>query len=232
MLFFEQEARAIFKTPEFTIKAIRNAIYTPMTPKQRAFKRAFDFVVALIVLIMILPVMVMVAIAIKIDDPKGPVFFMQERVGEGGKLFRMFKFRSMVANAEALAAQVSRTDVNGNIIHKVRNDPRVTRVGRIIRKTSLDELPQFINVLLGEMSLVGPRPELPRIVDTYETWQHERFNVPQGITGWWQVTGRSDKPCHLNTDQDIFYIRNYSILLDLKILFMTVPALLRGEGAF
>jgi exopolysaccharide biosynthesis polyprenyl glycosylphosphotransferase len=232
MLSLKYQKSAILLSQNFPVKAIRNAIYNPLTSRQRMIKRAFDFVVSAVLLFMILPVMVMVAIAIKIDDPNGPVFFRQERVGEGGKLFKMFKFRSMVANAEALAAQVSETDENGNVIHKVRNDPRVTRVGRIIRKTSFDELPQFINVLLGEMSLVGPRPELPRIVDTYETWQHERFNVPQGITGWWQVTGRSDKPCHLNTDQDIYYIRNYSILLDLKILFMTLPALLQGKGAF
>jgi exopolysaccharide biosynthesis polyprenyl glycosylphosphotransferase len=232
MLSLKYQKSAILLSQNFPVKAIRNALCNPLTSRQRMIKRAFDFVVSAILLFMILPVMVMVAIAIKIDDPKGSVFFMQERVGEGGKLFKMFKFRSMVANAEALAAQVSQLDENGNVIHKIRNDPRVTRVGRNIRKTSLDELPQFINVLLGEMSLVGPRPELPRIVDTYETWQHERFNVPQGITGWWQVTGRSDKPCHLNTDQDIYYIRNYSILLDLKILFMTLPALLQGKGAF
>ena len=229
MLFFKEQAHSLTQTPEFTIKAVRQAIVAPMTARQRWVKRAFDFVVSLIVLVMILPVLGLVALAIKLDDPEGPVFFKQERVGEGGKLFKMYKFRSMVVNAEALATAVSQVDAAGNVIHKVRNDPRVTRIGRLIRKTSLDELPQFINVIKGEMSLVGPRPELPRIVDTYESWQHERFHAPQGITGWWQVTGRSDKPCHLNTDQDLYYIRNYSILLDIKIMLMTIPALLKGQ---
>jgi len=160
------------------------------------------------------------------------VFFRQLRVGENGRMFKMYKFRSMVVNAEALQAKVNQKDENGNIIHKTRNDPRVTRIGRILRKTSLDELPQFINVIKGEMSLVGPRPELPWLVEKYEPWQRQRFAVPQGITGWWQVNGRSDKPCHLNTDQDLYYIENYSFWLDIRILIKTVPALLKGKGAF
>jgi exopolysaccharide biosynthesis polyprenyl glycosylphosphotransferase len=204
---------------------------TGLTPRQRMMKRAFDFSVALIVLLLILPVLVVLAIAIRLDS-EGPVFFKQVRIGENGKPFKMYKFRSMVVNAEKLQAQINQTDIDGNTIHKMRNDPRVTRIGRILRKTSLDELPQFINVLLGEMSLVGPRPELPWLVEEYEPWQRQRFAVPQGITGWWQVNGRSDKPCHLNTDQDIYYIQNYSFLLDIKILLMTVPALLQGKGAF
>ena len=202
-----------------------------LSPSQRMAKRAFDLVTATAIFVAILPVMALVAIAIKLDSP-GAVFFRQERVGENGKVFKMYKFRSMVENADALHKQVSKVDSQGNVIHKVRNDPRVTRVGRLIRKTSLDELPQFLNVIKGEMSLVGPRPELPRIVDQYEPWQRQRFSAPQGITGWWQVNGRSDKPCHLNTDQDLYYIRNYSFKLDLQILFKTIPALLRGKGAF
>lgn len=204
---------------------------TGLTSRQRMVKRAFDFTVALIVLILILPVLLMLAIAIRLDS-EGPVFFKQVRIGENGKPFKMYKFRSMVVNAEKLQTQINQTDIDGNTIHKMRNDPRVTRIGRIIRKTSLDELPQFINVLRGDMSLVGPRPELPWLVEEYEPWQRQRFAVPQGITGWWQVNGRSDKPCHLNTDQDIYYIQNYSFLLDIKILLMTVPALLQGKGAF
>jgi lipopolysaccharide/colanic/teichoic acid biosynthesis glycosyltransferase len=180
---------------------------------------------------MILPVKTLVAIIIKLDTP-GPVFFRQERIGEHGRSFKMYKFRSMVVNAEALQDQISQLDEYGNIIHKVRNDPRVTRVGRIIRKTSLDELPQFLNVIKGEMSLVGPRPELPKIVAQYQPWQRQRFIVPQGLTGWWQINGRSDKPCHLNTDEDLYYIKNYSFWLDIQILFKTIPALLRGKGAF
>ena len=202
-----------------------------LSPYQRLFKRAFDIVTSAFILFMILPVMAVIAIAIKMDS-SGPVFFRQLRVGENGRMFKMYKFRSMVVNAEALQSKVNQKDENGNIIHKTRNDPRVTRIGRILRKTSLDELPQFINVIKGEMSLVGPRPELPWLVEKYEPWQRQRFAVPQGITGWWQVNGRSDKPCHLNTDQDLYYIENYSFWLDIRILIKTVPALLKGKGAF
>ncbi len=213
--------------------------YVPMTSKQaghinpamtvneRAAKRAFDIIVSSIVLFLVFPVMLMVAIAIKLTS-EGPVLFLQERVGENGRIFKIYKFRSMVINA----ASIKVTDEDGKEVHKTRHDPRVTKIGRIIRKTSLDELPQLMNVLMGEMSLVGPRPELPKLVAGYEDWQYERFSVPQGITGWWQINGRSDKPCHENTDQDVYYIKNYNLLLDLKILLSTVPALLKGKGAF
>ncbi|MDX1994602.1 MAG: sugar transferase [bacterium] len=208
-------------------------VNSALTTRQRVVKRAFDIVIASLILIAILPVMIVIAIAIKLDSD-GPIFFKQTRVGEGGRLFRMYKFRSMVVNAEKLQAQLNVTDIDGNTLHKFRNDPRITRVGRIIRKTSLDELPQFINVLIGNMSLVGPRPELPWIVEQYEPWQRQRFAVPQGITGWWQVTGRADgeKLCHLNTDQDLYYIENYSFVLDVKILLKTPFAIIGGKGAF
>ena len=203
-----------------------------LTATQRIMKRTFDIMISASILIAVSPIMTLIALAIKLDSP-GSVLFKQSRIGENGQTFNMYKFRSMVKNAEALQTQVNHKDAEGNTIHKRRNDPRVTRMGRIIRKTSLDELPQLINVLLGDMSLVGPRPELPWLVEEeYRPWQHQRFAVPQGITGWWQVNGRADKPMHLNTDEDIYYIQNYSFWLDLKILFMTVPALLKGKGAF
>ncbi|HRL12031.1 MAG TPA: sugar transferase [Aggregatilineales bacterium] len=203
-----------------------------LTVTQRMVKRAFDIAISGTALLIASPVMLLIALAIRLDS-EGPILFRQDRIGENGKVFKMYKFRSMVANAERLQALVNTVDANGNTIHKRRNDPRVTRVGRIIRKTSLDELPQLLNVLNGTMSIVGPRPELPWMVeDAYQPWQHRRFAVPQGITGWWQVTGRADKPMHLNTEQDLYYIQNYSFWLDLKIILKTVPALARGKGAF
>ncbi len=202
-----------------------------LTPSQRAMKRAMDIVLTVIILTMALPIMAIVALAIKLDSP-GPILFKQRRVGEGGKLFYVYKFRSMVVNAEALQVQVNKTDEHGNVIHKSKHDPRITRVGRIIRKLSLDEFPQFFNVLEGTMSLVGPRPELPWLVEQYQPWQRKRFLVPQGITGWWQVNGRSEKPCHLCTEQDLWYIEHYSLWLDLIVLFKTIPAALTGKGAF
>jgi lipopolysaccharide/colanic/teichoic acid biosynthesis glycosyltransferase len=144
----------------------------------------------------------------------------------------MFKFRSMVVNADKVQAQMNHKDVAGRLIHKQADDPRITAFGRFLRRTSIDELPQLFNVLRGEMSLVGPRPELPWLVEHYEPWQRRRFAVPQGMTGWWQVNGRSNKPLHLNTDQDLYYIRNYSWWLDIQILWRTIGVVLRGRGAY
>ncbi len=128
--------------------------------------------------------------------------------------------------------QVSEVDEEGNVVYKKRDDPRVTRVGRFVRRISLDELPQLFNVLKGDMSLVGPRPEMPWLVEEYDLWQRKRFAVPQGITGWWQVNGRSDKPMHLHTEEDLYYVQNYSLLLDLHILWKTAGVVLRGRGAY
>ncbi len=198
---------------------------------QRMVKRAFDLTLTFLMLIPALPLMGLIAAAIALDSP-GPIIFSQNRVGENGKLFQMHKFRSMVADADKRLDEVTRPTANGKVVHKFANDPRVTRVGRFLRRTSLDELPQLINVIKGDMSIVGPRPELPLLVEQYEPWQHKRFSVPQGMTGWWQINGRSDKPMHLNTEDDLFYIHNYSLLLDLHILVKTVWVVLRGKGAY
>jgi exopolysaccharide biosynthesis polyprenyl glycosylphosphotransferase len=207
------------------------AIKHGLTPRERFAKRVVDVALAGFALFLALPVMLLVTLAIKLESP-GPVLFKQRRVGEGGKFFHIYKFRSMVINAEALQTTVNRTSADGKTLHKHKDDPRVTKIGKFIRKTSLDELPQLLNVLEGTMSLVGPRPELPWLVEQYEEWQRERFLMPQGITGWWQVTGRSDKPCHLSTEDDVHYVRNYSLWMDIKIMAMTIPALLKGKGAF
>ncbi|NOZ49198.1 MAG: sugar transferase [Chloroflexi bacterium] len=197
----------------------------------RLIKRIFDLIVASTTVLLSWPIMLSVAIAVKLDSP-GPIILKQERVGENGRLFHVYKFRSMVDHADKMLAQVVQETEDGNIIHKRRDDPRITRVGRLIRRTSLDELPQLLNVLKGEMSMVGPRPELPFIVARYEAWQHKRFAVPPGITGWWQISGRSDKPMHLHTEDDLYYISHYSPLLDLQILWRTIGVVLKGKGAY
>ncbi|MGD8634679.1 MAG: sugar transferase, partial [Anaerolineales bacterium] len=176
-------------------------------------------------------VLILIAILIRVDSP-GPVIFHQKRVGENGRIFDMFKFRTMVLSADKEIQDVITHTEKGEIIHKRRDDPRVTRVGKFLRRYSLDELPQLFNVVKGDMSLVGPRPELPWLVDKYDSWQRKRFAVPQGITGWWQINGRSDKPMHLNTEDDLYYVYNYSLWLDIQILLRTPWAVIRGVGAF
>jgi len=194
-------------------------------------KRAFDMIVSLILMILAAPFMLAAAIAIRLDSP-GPLLFRQTRVGENGKPFEMLKFRTMIANADTMMLEKMKETGEDEYVHKRADDPRVTKVGRFLRRFSLDELPQLFNVLKGDMSLVGPRPELPWLVDRYRPWQRKRFAVPQGITGWWQINGRSEKPMHLNTDEDLYYIYNYSLWLDIKILIKTPIAVLQGKGAF
>lgn len=198
---------------------------------QRMVKRAFDFFFGLAALFFALPLMAFSALLVLLEDGS-PVLFRQQRVGENGRLFEVLKFRTMVRNAEQLQSLVEKRDQQGNLIHKTRDDPRVTRVGRLLRRFSLDELPQFINVVRGDMSLVGPRPEIPYLVEKYQPWQRKRFSVPPGITGWWQVNGRSDKPMHLHTEDDLYYIQNYSIFLDIQILLKTVWIVIIGRGSY
>ena len=198
---------------------------------QRLVKRMFDILVTIFSLPVAIPIMVISAILIRMDSP-GSVIFRQKRVGENGKIFLMYKLRTMVDGAENMNHVVKHKDNEGNLIYKTQEDPRVTRVGRFLRHTSLDELPQLFNVLKGDMSWVGPRPELPYLVERYAIWQRKRFAVPQGITGWWQINGRSDKPMHLHTEDDLFYVQNYSIWLDMQILLKTVWVALSRKGAY
>jgi exopolysaccharide biosynthesis polyprenyl glycosylphosphotransferase len=198
---------------------------------QRMVKRGFDIVLSILLLPFILPIIAVIVVAIWLDD-RGPVFYYTRRAGENGKVFTMIKFRTMVVNADKKLQEVMRKDSNGYLIHKTEDDPRVTRIGRFLRRASLDEVPQLLNVLKGDMSLVGPRPELPEFVERYDLWQRKRFAVPQGLTGWWQINGRSDKPMHLHTDEDLYYVQNYSIWFDLYILFKTIWTVLYGRGAY
>ncbi len=202
-----------------------------LSEPQRIFKRLFDMSASALLLTLLAPLMLLIALLIKLESP-GPIFFLQERIGEHGKRFKMIKFRSMYQDADRRWREVARRDESGRLIHKASDDPRITCVGRKLRRTSLDELPQLFNVLKGEMSLVGPRPEMPYIAAEYELWQWKRFQVPPGITGWWQVNGRSDKPMHLHTEDDLYYIQNYSFWLDLQILFKTISVVFSGHGAY
>jgi exopolysaccharide biosynthesis polyprenyl glycosylphosphotransferase len=197
---------------------------------QRLAKRVFDLIFSSIALLFLLPIMLIIALAVRWDS-KGPILFRQQRVGENGSLFGMYKFRSMVVGADKMQGY-TQTDKNGQVNHKQRNDPRVTRIGQFLRRTSLDELPQLFNVLKGDMSLVGPRPELPWLLHEYKPWQQKRFAVPQGMTGWWQVNGRADKLMHLFPEDDLYYVQNYSLWLDLYILLKTPWVVLRGTGAY
>jgi len=198
---------------------------------QRMIKRAFDLSIGLFALITALPLIVLSALMVFLEDG-APVLFRQKRVGENGRLFEMLKFRTMVRNAEQLRGLVEKRDSDGNLIHKAKDDPRVTHVGRLLRRFSLDELPQLFNVLAGTMSLVGPRPEIPYLVEKYQPWQRKRFAIPPGMTGWWQVSGRSEKPMHLHTEDDLYYIQNYSISFDFQIIVRTIWVVLVGKGSY
>jgi exopolysaccharide biosynthesis polyprenyl glycosylphosphotransferase len=224
---------AFARTPVETVGGIPlvSLRESALTAPQRLLKRCFDTGASLLLLVLLAPLMLLIAILVRLESP-GPVFFLQERIGEQGRHFRMIKFRSMYQDADTRWHEVARRDASGNLVHKTIDDPRVTRVGRKLRRTSLDELPQLLNVLRGEMSLVGPRPEMPYIAAEYEPWQWQRFRVPPGITGWWQVNGRSDKPMHLHTEDDLYYIQNYSFWLDVRILVKTISVVLQGHGAY
>ena len=198
---------------------------------QRLVKRMFDLVLSSILLAIALLPMAIIVVLIHLDS-KGSIIFRQQRVGENGRLFSMYKFRSMVVGAEKMQNTVNELNEDGKVLFKKADDPRVTRVGRFLRHTSLDELPQLINVWKGDMSLVGPRPELPWLVGPYEPWQHKRLAVPQGMTGWWQINGRADKPLHLHTEDDLYYVQNYSLWMDIYILLKTPWVVVRGKGAY
>lgn len=197
-------------------------------------KRVIDVLFAVVLVILLIPLWIVVSIAISVDD-RGPVFFFQPRVGLGGSHFKMMKFRSMRTDAEAVLEQLkgqAGQDAGNGVLFKMKNDPRVTRVGRVLRATSIDELPQLFNVLRGDMSLVGPRPPLPREVEAYEQDVRRKFLVKPGITGLWQVSGRSSLSWEESVRLDLYYVENWSLTGDLQILFRTVKAVLKRDGAY
>jgi exopolysaccharide biosynthesis polyprenyl glycosylphosphotransferase len=202
-----------------------------LTRTQAIAKRTFDVVVSAAALLALLPVFALIALAIKLSTP-GPVLFRQQRVGLQRRPFKLLKFRTMLVGAEAMIIGLrDRNEADGPLF-KIRDDPRVTPIGRRLRRYSLDELPQLWNVLKGEMSLVGPRPPLPTEVAVYEEWQLDRLEVRPGITGLWQVSGRSELAFDEYVRLDLFYIENWSLAYDLFIVVKTIPMLLRARGAF
>lgn len=197
-----------------------------------ALKRFVDIVFSIAALVVLSPLFLVLAVIIKLTSP-GPVFFVQARVGRYGKTFTFYKFRSMYQDAEARkAALLAQNESADGVIFKMADDPRITPVGKILRKTSMDELPQFLNVLFGDMSLVGPRPPVPSEVRQYSLEALKRLNVRPGLTCLWQVSGRSDIPFKEQVRLDKEYISSRSFMRDLVILFRTVPAILSGKGAY
>ncbi|WP_309089159.1 sugar transferase [Domibacillus sp.] len=195
-------------------------------------KRVMDVTGAGLGILFLSLVFLFIALLIKLEDPKGSIFFKQKRVGKGGREFYMYKFRSMVFNAEELLESLlSKNEVSGAMF-KMKNDPRITRVGRFIRKTSLDELPQLWNVLKGDMSLVGPRPPLPREVAQYTDYDKQRLTVIPGCTGLWQVSGRNSLGFEEMVELDLIYIQKNSVLEDIKIILKTVRIVFFPKGSY
>jgi exopolysaccharide biosynthesis polyprenyl glycosylphosphotransferase len=204
---------------------------TTLTGVNQLIKRVFDLVISLPIMVLLTPIWLLVALAIRLDSP-GPVLFRQVRSGRHGKPFVFFKFRSMRQDAEAELEKLRELNEASGPLFKIRNDPRQTRVGRFIRRTSIDETPQIINVLRGEMSLVGPRPGLPSEVSQYQEWHRRRLEIQPGITGLWQVRGRSELTFDEMVMLDIYYGENWSLGTDVQILVRTIPQILFGDGAF
>ena len=195
------------------------------------FKRVIDIFGSSFGLIILSPVFLIVAIAIKVEDSNGSILFSQKRVGQSGREFNMYKFRSMVSNAEELKAKLMEQNEMSGPMFKMKHDPRITKVGKFIRKTSIDELPQLINILKGEMSLVGPRPSLPKEVVKFEPWMLERLEVKPGLTCYWQVMGRNDIDFEDWMKLDIKYVHDRNLFLDIKLIFKTFFVLFGDESA-
>ncbi|WP_168121092.1 sugar transferase [Paenibacillus sp. HB172176] len=223
---------AVLSGSSYYNQSARTARRAPELKAYSAMKRLMDIAGSAIGLFLLSPLLVLIAILIKLEDPKGPILFKQTRIGKNGKTFQMYKLRSMVVNAEEkLAELLHKNEINGAMF-KMKDDPRITRVGKFIRKTSLDELPQLLNVLRGEMSLVGPRPPLGREVAEYTEHDKKRLSVTPGCTGLWQVSGRNKLSFDEMVELDIAYIEQRSLLLDMKILVRTVKEVVAPQNAF
>jgi exopolysaccharide biosynthesis polyprenyl glycosylphosphotransferase len=203
---------------------------TPKNELLLSLRHIFDFLGSAILILILSPVFLLVTLAIHLDS-RGPAIYRQVRCGVNGRRFTFYKFRSMVEGAEMRKDDLLAYNLMAGPVFKMKNDPRVTRVGRFLRKTSLDELPQLFNVLRGDMSFVGPRPPMPEEVEKYEGWQRRRLSMKPGITGLWQVSGRNQIDFHQWMKLDLEYIDNWSIWLDFKILMRTILVVLLGKGA-
>jgi len=201
------------------------------TPARRALKRVFDVVVAGGIVLLGLPVWLLIALLVKTTS-KGPVFYVQPRVGMDGRLFGMFKFRSMIEGADGMLDELADQNEAEGPLFKIKGDPRITPIGRVMRKHSIDEFPQLLNVLRGEMSLVGPRPPLPCETEEYDAYHWRRLEVPPGMTGLWQVSGRSELSFEEMVRLDLFYIENWSVGFDISLMLRTIPAVLMPRGAY
>ena len=219
----DEEAQIVLESHQFDVVE-----YSAMAV---AVKRVFDTTLSLLGLIALSPVFLVIALLVKITS-KGPVFYAQKRVGKGGRVFNFYKFRSMVINADEIKKTLMAQNEATGPIFKMKHDPRITTVGRFIRKYSLDELPQLFNVLKNDMSLVGPRPPIPEEVRKYKKWQTQRLSIQPGITCIWQTSGRSRIGFEDWVRMDIYYIKNWSLWLDIKLLFKTIKTVVTADGAY
>ncbi len=210
---------------------IKKAMWTAVVRGSQIIKRTMDIVGSGVGLLILSPLFAVTALLIKLEDG-GPVFFASDRAGRLGAKFKMYKFRSMILNAEQLKEDLLEQNETGGVIFKMKRDPRITRVGRIIRKLSIDELPQLYNVLKGDMSLVGPRPHPTKEVELYTLTDRRRLDVTPGLTCFWQISGRSDVDFNTQVGLDVQYIESQSFWGDVKLLLKTIPAVISGRGAY
>lgn len=221
---------SVLTQKEIVTGRIFTAVYNPNN-NYLFLKRLFDIVLSVIAIIFLAPLFLVVAVAIKLDS-KGGVLYTQPRVTKNGKVFKMYKFRSMCANADEYLKDLQHLNEKDGPVFKIVNDPRVTRVGRFIRKTSIDELPQLFNILKGEMTIVGPRPPLVTEVEQYTPQQKQRLTVKTGLTCYWQISGRSELTFDEWVNLDIKYIQEQNLRTDLNIIVKTIPVVLTGRGAY
>ncbi|MFD0671477.1 sugar transferase [Cohnella sp. GCM10027633] len=222
---------AVLNAPDYYVRAESERTGSKRLTLHGVLKRSVDIVGSLFGLLALSPLFVVVAIAIKWEEPKGSVFFSQTRIGKDEKPFRIYKFRSMCVDAEAKLKDVMDRNFISGAMFKIKDDPRITRIGKFIRKTSIDELPQFLNVLKGDMSLVGPRPSSPMEVSQYTSYDKQRLSVTPGCTGLWQVSGRNNIGFEEMVELDLSYIRKKSIWFDIGIMLRTVVTVLTSRGA-